>query len=62
MEEPIKPEQILRKIQQAPENEVVEFKKVENSGLHPDTLGKYVSALSNEANIREKRMHGWYMV
>ncbi len=54
MEEPIKPEQILKKIQQAPENEVVEFKKVENSGLHPDTLGKYVSALSNEANLRGK--------
>ncbi len=58
MEEPINPEQILRKLQENPENEVVEFKKVENSGLHPETLGKYVSALSNEANIRGK-VYAW---
>lgn len=58
MEEPIKPEQKLRELQQNPENEVVEFKKAENSGLHPDTLGKYVSALSNEANIRGK-VYAW---
>ena len=33
------------------ENEVVEFKKAENS-FDFDDLGKYFSALSNEANLR----------
>lgn len=35
------------------ENEVVEFKKAENS-FDFDDLGKYFSALSNEANLRHK--------
>ena len=35
------------------ENEVVEFKKAEN-GIDFDDLGKYFSALSNEANLRGK--------
>ena len=35
------------------ENEVVEFKKAENS-FDFDDLGKYFSALSNEANLRNK--------
>jgi hypothetical protein len=35
------------------ENEVVEFKKAENS-FSFDDLGKYFSALSNEANLRDK--------
>ena len=35
------------------ENEVVEFKKAENS-FDFDDLGKYFSALSNEANLRDK--------
>ena len=35
------------------ENEVVEFKKAEN-GFDFDDLGKYFSALSNEANLRKK--------
>lgn len=34
------------------ENEVVEFKRAEN-GFDVDDLGKYFSALSNEANLRE---------
>lgn len=34
-----------------PENEVVEFKKAERS-YDFDKLGKYFSALSNEANLR----------
>ena len=34
------------------ENEVVEFKRAENS-YDIDDLGKYFSALSNEANLRE---------
>ena len=33
------------------ESEVVEFKKAENS-FDFDDLGKYLSALSNEANLR----------
>ena len=35
------------------EDEVVEFKKAENS-FSFDELGKYFSALSNEANMRDK--------
>ena len=35
------------------ENEVVEFKKAENN-FDFDDLGKYFSALSNEANLRDK--------
>lgn len=34
------------------ENEVVEFKKAETN-FDVDELGKYFSALSNEANLRE---------
>ena len=36
-----------------PEDEVVEFKKAENS-FDFDDLGKYFSALSNESNLRDK--------
>ena len=39
------------------ENEVVEFKKAENN-FDFDDLGKYFSALSNEANLRDKDF-GW---
>jgi ATP-dependent DNA helicase RecG len=39
------------------EDEVVEFKKAENS-FDFDDLGKYFSALSNEANLRDKDF-GW---
>ena len=39
------------------ENEVVEFKKAETS-FDVDELGKYFSALSNEANLREHEF-GW---
>ena len=39
------------------EDEVVEFKKAENS-FSFDDLGKYFSALSNEANLRDKDF-GW---
>jgi len=35
------------------ENEVVEFKKAENN-FDKDKLGKYCSALSNEANLRDQ--------
>lgn len=36
-----------------PENEIVEFKKAEHN-FDFDNLGKYFSALSNEANLRDK--------
>ena len=39
------------------ENEGVEFKKAENN-FDLDDLGKYFSALSNEANLRDKDF-GW---
>lgn len=39
------------------ENEVVEFKRAENN-FDVDDLGKYFSALSNEANLRERDC-GW---
>ena len=39
------------------ENEVVEFKKAETN-FDVDELGKYFSALSNEANLREREF-GW---
>ena len=39
------------------ENEVVEFKKAENN-FDFDDLGKYFSALSNEANLR-KQEYAW---
>ena len=39
------------------ENEIVEFKKAEHS-FDIDELGKYFSALSNEANLREREC-GW---
>lgn len=39
------------------ENEVVEFKKAETN-FDVDELGKYFSALSNEANLREHEF-GW---
>lgn len=51
MEGPINPEKVLEILQQNTENEVVEFKKAEN-GKDFDTVGKYFSALSNEANLR----------
>ena len=39
------------------ENEVVEFKKAETN-FDIDELGKYFSAISNEANLREHEF-GW---
>ena len=45
--------EIFRNLRYHHENEVVEFKKAENS-FDFDDLGKYFSALSNEANLRDK--------
>lgn len=44
---------ILNHLLSHPENEVVEFKAAKNS-FDIDDLGKYFSALSNEANLRER--------
>lgn len=49
--------EIFRNLRYHHENEVVEFKKAENS-YDFDDLGKYFSALSNEANLRAKEF-GW---
>ena len=49
--------EIFRNLRYHHENEVVEFKKAENS-YDFDDLGKYFSALSNEANLRSKEF-GW---
>ena len=49
--------EIFRSLRYHHENEVVEFKKAENS-YDFDDLGKYFSALSNEANLRSKEF-GW---
>mgnify|MGYP004419228541 CR=1 FL=1 len=48
---------IFNKLWEHSENEVVEFKKAE-TGFDIDELGKYFSALSNEANLREREC-GW---
>ena len=45
--------QIFNNLRYHHENEVVEFKKAENS-FSFDELGKYFAALSNEANLRDK--------
>lgn len=42
---------ILQTLLLSPENEVVEFKEAKNS-FDVNELGKYFSALSNEANLR----------
>lgn len=44
---------IFNKLRYHQENEVVEFKKAENN-FDFDDLGKYFSALSNEANLHDK--------
>lgn len=48
---------ILQHLLSRAENEVVEFKVAKNN-FDIDDLGKYFSALSNEANLRE-RDFGW---
>lgn len=48
---------ILQHLLSRAENEVVEFKAAKNN-FDIDDLGKYFSALSNEANLRE-RDFGW---
>lgn len=49
--------EIFNRLWEHAENEIVEFKRAE-TGYDIDTLGQYFSALSNEANLRE-REYGW---
>lgn len=49
--------EIFTRLWEHAENEVVEFKKAETN-FDVDELGKYFSALSNEANLREREF-GW---
>ncbi len=49
--------EIFTRLWEDGENEVVEFKKAETN-FDVDELGKYFSALSNEANLREREF-GW---
>ena len=49
--------EIFNRLWEHAENEVVEFKKAETN-FDVDELGKYFSALSNEANLREREF-GW---
>lgn len=51
------PVEVFYRLWRHAENEIVEFKKAE-TGFDIDELGKYFSALSNEANLRE-RDFGW---
>lgn len=57
METPINAEKLLVELLKHPENEVVEFKKADK-GKDFDDVGKYFSALSNEANLRG-RHYAW---
>jgi hypothetical protein len=40
----------------------VEFKQAKGKQYDKDKLGQYFSALSNEANLKVKIKHGWYLV
>ena len=42
------------------ENEIVEFKEAKGQ-YSTDKLGQYFSAISNEANLREKQ-YGWFIL
>ena len=50
-------EDILSELLKYPENEYVEFKRAENN-FDIDKLGKYFSAMSNEATLKDKQ-YGW---
>lgn len=49
--------EIFNRLWEHTENEIVEFKRAK-TGYDIDTLGQYFSALSNEANLREREF-GW---
>lgn len=48
---------ILRELLKNPENEYIEFKRAENN-FDTDKLGKYFSAMANEATLQNKQF-GW---
>ena len=48
---------ILNELIKSSENECVEFKRAEND-FDIDKLGKYFSAISNEATLKNKQ-YGW---
>lgn len=48
---------ILRELLKNPENEYIEFKRAENN-FDIDKLGKYFSAMANEATLKDKQF-GW---
>ncbi len=48
---------ILSELLKHPENEYIEFKRAENN-FETDKLGKYFSAMSNEATLKDKQ-YGW---
>ena len=48
---------ILNELLKYPENEYIEFKRVDND-FDIDKLGKYFSAISNEATLKNKQ-YGW---
>lgn len=50
-------EDTLNRLLQNVENEIVEFKEASNQ-FDLDRLGRYVSAISNEANLQNKQ-YGW---
>ncbi len=49
--------EILSELLKHPENEYIEFKRAENN-FDTDKLGKYFSAMSNEATLKDKQ-YGW---
>lgn len=49
--------EILRELLKNPENEYIEFKRAENN-FDADKLGKYFSAMANEATLQNKQF-GW---
>ncbi len=57
MSKPIDPYEKLQHLLLSPESEVVEFKKAETT-KHFNDIGKYFSALCNEANLKGKE-HAW---
>ena len=52
--------QLIQQLRQKPENEVVEFKEANNDYSFRD-IGKYFSAISNEANLRGLQ-EGWLIL
>ncbi|MXY96236.1 MAG: transcriptional regulator, partial [Gemmatimonadetes bacterium] len=50
----IDPAEIVKKLIKSGESEVVEFKSATTDSFNTEKIGKYFSALSNEANLRNK--------